>query len=133
VRDRHDRARLLLVVKRNGLEVDLVVAAFRVLEHAPDFHLPRLPVCVIHRGDAFFRDRVPGGRKNTPDTGLVRLLLMNASNRRNRRHRRALRQHRQAAAGPGGIGVTWSILFIILFVVVVLVEFVGASVQSGSS
>ena len=76
---------LLLVETRNGVEVDLVVRGLRVHEHVPDFHLPRLPVFVVHLGDAFFPEREPGGRKDIPDTGLVLKLLLN--------RRRAGRQH----------------------------------------
>ena len=61
-RDREERARLLVVETRKGLRVGDVAAASRVLGNVPDFHLPRLPVFVIHLGDAFLREHVPGGR-----------------------------------------------------------------------
>ena len=48
VRDRDDRARVVLVETWRGTFVDDGVAALRVLDWVPDFQLPIAPVVVVH-------------------------------------------------------------------------------------
>ena len=69
VRDRDDRARVVLVETRRGTLVDDGVAALRVLDWVPDFQLPIAPVVVVHRPALCKCELKAGGRLVYPDTG----------------------------------------------------------------